>query len=63
MLKPAAPQALKALGLTTVAEGVETAGQLAELRELGCDWAQGYFLARPGPPEAIDELLADGRRW
>jgi len=53
----------QALGLTTVAEGVETEGQLAELRELGCDWAQGYFFARPGPPEAIAELLGDGRRW
>ncbi len=53
----------QALGLTTVAEGVETKGQLAELRELGCDWAQGYYFARPGPAEAIAELLGEGRRW
>jgi diguanylate cyclase (GGDEF)-like protein len=53
----------QALGLTTVAEGVETDGQLAELRELGCDWAQGYLFARPGPPEAIADLLAGDRRW
>jgi len=36
----------QALGLSTVAEGVETPEQLAALRELGCDWAQGYHLAR-----------------
>jgi predicted signal transduction protein with EAL and GGDEF domain len=35
------------LGLLTVAEGVETADQLATLRRLGADAAQGYHLARP----------------
>ncbi|HKN40988.1 MAG TPA: EAL domain-containing protein, partial [Acidimicrobiia bacterium] len=53
----------QALGLSTVAEGVETPEQLAALRELGCDWAQGYHLARPGPPEAVTTLLKDGTRW
>jgi diguanylate cyclase (GGDEF)-like protein len=52
-----------ALGLTTVAEGVETPGQLAALRELGCDWAQGFHLARPGLPEAVTRLLKDSTRW
>jgi len=36
-----------ALDLTATAEGVETAGQLAALRELGCDTAQGFYLAAP----------------
>jgi diguanylate cyclase (GGDEF)-like protein/PAS domain S-box-containing protein len=42
----------QALGLRTVAEGVEEAGQLAVLREFGCDQAQGYLFGRPrpGPP-------------
>jgi EAL domain-containing protein (putative c-di-GMP-specific phosphodiesterase class I) len=53
----------QALGLTTVAEGVETPEQLAALRDLGCDWAQGYHLARPGPAEAVTTLLKDGTRW
>ena len=46
-----------ALDLSVVAEGVETAEQLQRLRTLGCEQAQGYFFARPGPPEAIDALL------
>jgi diguanylate cyclase (GGDEF)-like protein/PAS domain S-box-containing protein len=36
-----------ALGLITVAEGVETAAQLEQLRTLGCDAAQGFFIGRP----------------
>ena len=46
------------LKLTATAEGVETAAQLAELRELDCDRAQGYFFARPQPPDAFAKLLA-----
>ncbi|HZQ78083.1 MAG TPA: bifunctional diguanylate cyclase/phosphodiesterase [Acidimicrobiia bacterium] len=53
----------RALGLTTVGEGVETPEQLAALRDLGCDWAQGYHLARPGPAETVTRLLKDGTRW
>ncbi len=41
------------LGMHTVAEGVETAEQLAWLREHGCDAAQGYFFSRPLPPEQL----------
>ncbi len=45
------------LGLTAVAEGVETAFQVAELRTLGCDVGQGYFFAEPQPADVIDALL------
>jgi diguanylate cyclase (GGDEF)-like protein/PAS domain S-box-containing protein len=40
-----------------VAEGVETEHHAARLRELGCDWAQGYFFARPLEPGAATERL------
>ena len=40
------------LGLDVVAEGVETAAQLLELRALGCRLGQGYYFAPPRPPEA-----------
>jgi EAL domain-containing protein (putative c-di-GMP-specific phosphodiesterase class I) len=46
-----------------VAEGVETADQLEALRDLGCDWAQGYHLARPGPAETVTTLIKDDTRW
>ena len=41
------------LGITVVAEGVETKTQAASLRELGCPFAQGYFFAKPLPLEAM----------
>ncbi len=44
-----------ALGLSVVAEGVETTEQLEVLQELGCDLVQGYLIARP---MAADELAA-----
>ncbi|WP_051324226.1 putative bifunctional diguanylate cyclase/phosphodiesterase [Candidatus Solirubrobacter pratensis] len=37
------------LGLSIVAEGIETAAQLAALRRLGCGFGQGFHLGRPGP--------------
>jgi EAL domain-containing protein (putative c-di-GMP-specific phosphodiesterase class I) len=46
-----------ALGIEVIAEGVETAGQLERLREMGCDLAQGYYFSRPQPRAAIRELL------
>jgi len=49
------------LGLQTVAEGVETRAQLAELRNLGCDIAQGYVLSRPIPDGDLLDLLLAGQ--
>ena len=48
-----------ALGLVAVAEGIESEGQLASLRELDCDLAQGFLFARPLPVDQMSELLAD----
>ncbi|MDX6719016.1 MAG: hypothetical protein QOJ63_1270 [Solirubrobacteraceae bacterium] len=47
-----------ALGLTVVAEGVETREQEEYLRAFGCDRAQGYLYARPQPAQAITDVLA-----
>jgi EAL domain-containing protein (putative c-di-GMP-specific phosphodiesterase class I) len=47
----------QALGLSVVAEGVETAEQIEALRGLGCDLVQGYLFSRPEPPERASELL------
>jgi diguanylate cyclase (GGDEF)-like protein len=46
-----------ALGLKVVAEGVETDDQLAQLRRLGCDGAQGYLFSQPMPQESVYSLL------
>jgi diguanylate cyclase (GGDEF)-like protein/PAS domain S-box-containing protein len=44
----------QALGLSVVAEGVETAQQHAALRGLGCDYGQGWLFGRPQPPDTDD---------
>ena len=46
-----------ALGLEVVAEGVETAEQAAEALALGCEWAQGYYFARPAPAAELESLI------
>jgi EAL domain-containing protein (putative c-di-GMP-specific phosphodiesterase class I) len=50
----------QSLGMSTVAEGIEDAAQLAALQELGCDLAQGYFLSRPVPAAEAGRLLREG---
>jgi diguanylate cyclase (GGDEF)-like protein/PAS domain S-box-containing protein len=49
-----------ALGVLTIAEGIESDAQLASLRGLGCDLAQGYLFARPLPAGQLGEVLAGG---
>jgi len=47
------------LGKQVVAEGVETAGVLQRLEELGCHLVQGYYVSRPLPAEELDAWLAE----
>ncbi|MBN1096271.1 EAL domain-containing protein [Blastococcus sp. TML/C7B] len=55
----------RALGMSVIAEGVETSAQLAVLSSFGCDYAQGFLLARPMPREQLVAVLRDeaGAAW
>ena len=44
------------MGIDMVAEGVETPAQVIALQELGCDYAQGFFFARPLTPAEVRSL-------
>jgi diguanylate cyclase (GGDEF)-like protein/PAS domain S-box-containing protein len=48
------------LGMDVIAEGVETAKQLAQLKALKCEYAQGYFFAKPMNHEAATSLITGG---
>ena len=50
------------LGLQTIAEGVETEGQLAFLREQGCNEVQGYYFSKPLPAEQFEAFVRAKRR-
>jgi EAL domain-containing protein (putative c-di-GMP-specific phosphodiesterase class I) len=50
----------RALKLAVIAEGVEQWSQLGRLRTLGCEFAQGFYFARPLDPASIESLLAHG---
>jgi EAL domain-containing protein (putative c-di-GMP-specific phosphodiesterase class I) len=52
-----------AFGLEVTAEGVETHDQLANLRSLQCQRAQGFYLARPMPAADMSRLIAESFRW
>ncbi len=51
-----------ALGLVAMAEGIESESQLASLRDLGCDLAQGFLFARAVPPAELAEMLGGAGR-
>jgi EAL domain-containing protein (putative c-di-GMP-specific phosphodiesterase class I) len=53
----------RTLDLEVVAEGLETAPQLAALRALHCDYAQGYLFSPPVPPELGAALIAAEPPW
>jgi len=51
------------LGMQVIAEGVETGDQLAKLRELGCERAQGHFFCEAVPPDSpslfpVDDIVS-----
>jgi diguanylate cyclase (GGDEF)-like protein len=52
----------QAMGLATVAEGIETAEQAAVLRQLGCGYGQGYYFAKPMSADALGRLVDQPQR-
>lgn len=48
---------VRAVGVDAIAEGVTSETQVEVLREMGCEYAQGYLFSRPLPPEELHELL------
>ena len=53
----------KNLKMKVIAEGIETESQLSLLRTLGCDFGQGYLLARPQSREETEKLLYQNSHW
>lgn len=55
----------KTLGLRTLAEGIESTTQVSHLQQERCDGGQGFLLARPLAPEALEDLLVSDKqgRW
>ena len=53
----------KTLGLSVVAEGIESIHQFHQLRILGCEFGQGYLFSRPVPVDEVEKILADKDRW
>ncbi len=51
------------LGMTTVAEGVESVDQLQLLRTFNCTYAQGFLFSQALEPDAIEQLLVEGTTW
>ena len=54
-------QMARSLGMSTIAEGVETQDQLDLLHAQGCDEIQGYFFCKPKPPELLLDILRQVR--
>ncbi len=52
-----------ALGMTAIAEGVETPEQLGRLRDMRCEQGQGYYFSKPLTGEAAATLLANSPQW
>ncbi|HBK23619.1 MAG TPA: diguanylate cyclase [Planktothrix sp. UBA10369] len=52
-----------ALNKEVIAEGVETAYQLAQLRSLGCEYAQGYFFLKPVPADIVTAFVESDPEW
>ncbi|MDJ0732957.1 MAG: EAL domain-containing protein [Nostocaceae cyanobacterium] len=62
-LVPAMIGIAHSMGMTAIAEGVETPEQLAQLRSLNCDFAQGYLFSPAIPQELLPEFITSSPQW
>ncbi len=62
-LVPAMIGIAHSMGMRAIAEGVETNLQLAQLKSLKCDCAQGYLFSEPLPSQLLSDLLKSNLRW
>lgn len=62
-LVPAMIGIANSMGMSAIAEGVETQEQLAQLRSLNCNFAQGYLFSKPIEQRLVVELLTSAPQW
>ncbi|MBD2410089.1 GGDEF domain-containing response regulator [Nostoc calcicola FACHB-389] len=62
-LVPAMIGIANSMGMSAIAEGVETQEQLAQLRNLNCNFAQGYLFSKPIEEQLVLKLLASAPQW
>ncbi|MDF5737883.1 MULTISPECIES: GGDEF/EAL domain-containing response regulator [unclassified Nostoc] len=62
-LVPAMISIANSMGMSAIAEGVETQEQLAQLRSLNCNFAQGYLFSKPIEQQLVLKLLAAAPQW
>ncbi|MHC5599686.1 MAG: two-component system response regulator [Nostoc sp.] len=62
-LVPAMIGIANSMGMSAIAEGVETEEQLAQLRSLNCNFAQGYLFSQPIEQQLVLKLLAAAPQW
>ncbi|MBD0386541.1 MAG: EAL domain-containing protein [Nostoc sp. C3-bin3] len=62
-LVPAMIGIANSMGMSAIAEGVETQEQLAQLRSFNCDFAQGYLFSKPIEQQLVIKLLAASPQW
>jgi len=62
-LVPAMIGIANSMGMSAIAEGVETQEQLAQLRSLNCNFAQGYLFSKPIEQKLVLKLLATSPQW
>jgi diguanylate cyclase (GGDEF)-like protein len=62
-LVPAMLGIANSMGMSTIAEGVETTFQLVQLKNLNCNFAQGYLFSRPIHPELVLDFIKTAPQW